>query len=81
MKGTKFTPLKFIERVDAGDYTTFGIHLLQDENGADHRQKNAKTPLKRPQTKTPLKRPQTIKMIQRASHRHHSKMADKWWTY
>ena len=49
MKGTKFTPLKFIERVDAGDYTTFGIHLLQDENinGAeikDHRQ--------RPQTKT-----------------------------
>ena len=40
-----------------------------------------KDPRRRPQTKTPLKRPQTIKMIQRASHRHHSKMADKWWTY
>ena len=35
MKGTKFTLLKFIKRVAAGDYTTFGIYLLQDENGAE----------------------------------------------
>ena len=33
MKEPNGTPLRFIERVAAGDYTIFGICLLQDENG------------------------------------------------
>ena len=33
MKGTKGTPLRIIETVAAGDYMTFGMYLLQDENG------------------------------------------------
>ena len=33
MKGTDGTPLMFIERVAADEYTTFGMHLLQDGNG------------------------------------------------
>ena len=33
MKKADGTPLKFIERVAAGDHTTFGMCLLQDENG------------------------------------------------
>ena len=45
MKKADGTPLKFIERVAASDHTTFGMCLLQDENGdvvevikKDHRQ-------------------------------------------
>ena len=45
MKRADGTPLKFIETVAAGDYTTFGMYLLHDENGdevelikRDHRQ-------------------------------------------
>ena len=33
MKGTDGTPLRIIETVAAGDYKTFGMCLLQDENG------------------------------------------------
>ena len=33
MKGTDGKPLKIIETVAAGDYITFGMCLLQDENG------------------------------------------------
>ena len=33
MEGTDSTPLNIIETVAAGDYTTFGMCLLQDENG------------------------------------------------
>ena len=45
MEKTDGTPLNIIERVAAGDYTTFGMFLLQDVNGdeverikRDHRQ-------------------------------------------
>ena len=33
MKGADGKPLKIIETVAAGDYVTFGMCLLQDENG------------------------------------------------
>ena len=33
MKGTDDRPLKIIETVAAGDYVTFGMCLLQDDNG------------------------------------------------
>ena len=33
MKGVDGKPLKIIETVAAGDYVTFGMCLLQDENG------------------------------------------------
>ena len=33
MKGADGKPLKIIEMVAAGDYMTFGMCLLQDENG------------------------------------------------
>ena len=33
MKGTDGKPLKIIDMVAAGDYMTFGMCLLQDENG------------------------------------------------
>ena len=33
MKGTNGKPLKIIETVAAGDYVTFGMCLLQDQNG------------------------------------------------
>ena len=33
MKGADGKPLKIIETVAAGDYMTFGMCLLQDENG------------------------------------------------
>ena len=33
MKGADDKPLKIIETVAAGDYVTFGMCLLQDENG------------------------------------------------
>ena len=33
MKGADSKPLKIIETVAAGDYMTFGMCLLQDENG------------------------------------------------
>ena len=33
MKGADRKPLKIIETVAAGDYVTFGMCLLQDENG------------------------------------------------
>ena len=33
MKGADSKPLKIIETVAAGDYVTFGMCLLQDENG------------------------------------------------
>ena len=45
MKGPDHKPLKIIPRIAAGDYMTFGMCLLQDENGdqvelvkRDHRQ-------------------------------------------
>ena len=48
MKGTDGTPLSIIETVAAGDYVTFGMCLLHDENGDeveiienDHRHKGA----------------------------------------
>ena len=33
MKGKTGSPLKIIETIAAGDYVTFGMFLLQDENG------------------------------------------------
>ena len=33
MKRADGTPLNIIEKVAAGDHMTFGMHLLQDENG------------------------------------------------
>ena len=33
MKGADGNPLNIIPRIAAGDYTTFGMCLLQDENG------------------------------------------------
>ena len=33
MKGADGKPLKIIEKVSGGDYKTFGMYLLQDENG------------------------------------------------
>ena len=48
MKGTDGKPLKIIQSIAAGDYMTFGMCLLQDENGdevelieKDHIQKGA----------------------------------------
>ena len=45
MKGADGNPLRIIPRIAAGDYMTFGMCLLQDENGdqvelvkRDHRQ-------------------------------------------
>ena len=45
MKGADGNPLEIIPRIAAGDYMTFGMYLLQDENGhrvklikRDHRQ-------------------------------------------
>ena len=45
MKGADSNPLRIIPRIAAGDYMTFGMCLLQDENGdqvelvkRDHRQ-------------------------------------------
>ena len=35
MKGTDGTALRIIPRIAAGDYMTFGMCLLQDENGVD----------------------------------------------
>ena len=35
MKGPDSKPLKIISRIAAGDYKTFGMCLLQDENGVD----------------------------------------------
>ena len=35
MKGTDGNPLRIIPKVAAGDYMTFGMCLLQDENGVD----------------------------------------------
>ena len=35
MKRGDGTPLKIIKRIAAGDYTTFGMLLLQDENGEE----------------------------------------------
>ena len=37
MKGADGKPLKIIETVAAGDYMTFGMCLLQDENGEKFR--------------------------------------------
>ena len=38
MKGADGKPLKIVQKIAAHDYITFGMHLLQDENGAmvDH---------------------------------------------
>ena len=33
MKGADGKPLKIIDKVSGGDYVTFGMCLLQDENG------------------------------------------------
>ena len=35
MKGADGTPLNIIKRIAAGDYMTFGMLLLQDENGVE----------------------------------------------
>ena len=35
MKGADGKPLKIIQTIAAGDYMTFGMYLLQDENGAE----------------------------------------------
>ena len=35
MEGADGNPLRIIPRIAAGDYMTFGICLLQDENGVD----------------------------------------------
>lgn len=35
MKGADSKPLKIIQKVAAGDYMTFGMLLLQDENGEE----------------------------------------------
>ena len=35
MKGADGEPLKIIQKIAAHDYTTFGMYLLQDENGED----------------------------------------------
>ena len=35
MKGADGNPLRIIPRIAAGDYMTFGMCLLQDENGVD----------------------------------------------
>ena len=34
MKGADGKPLEIVQNIAAHDYTTFGMHLLQDENGA-----------------------------------------------
>ena len=33
MKGADGKPLKIVQTIAAHDYTTFGMYLLQDENG------------------------------------------------
>ena len=33
MKGTDGNPLKIIEKITVGNYMTFGLYLLQDDNG------------------------------------------------
>ena len=35
MKGADGEPLKIIQKIAAHDYTTFGMYLLQDENGEE----------------------------------------------
>ena len=35
MKGSDGKPLRIIEKIAAHDYTTFGMCLLQDENGEE----------------------------------------------
>ena len=35
MKGPDGKPLKIIQTIAAGDYMTFGMYLLQDENGVE----------------------------------------------
>ena len=35
MKGADGNPLKIIIKIAAHDYTTFGMYLLQDENGEE----------------------------------------------
>ena len=35
MKGADGKPLKIIQTIAAGDYMTFGMYLLQDDNGVE----------------------------------------------
>ena len=35
MKGADSKPLKIVQKIAAHDYTTFGLCLLQDENGEE----------------------------------------------
>ena len=35
MKGTDGKPMKIIQTIAAGDYMTFGMYLLQDDNGVE----------------------------------------------
>ena len=35
MRGENSKPLKIIQTIAAGDYMTFGMYLLQDENGVE----------------------------------------------
>ena len=35
MKGADGKPLKIVQKIAAHDYTTFGMYLLQDENGEE----------------------------------------------
>ena len=35
MKGADGKPLNVVQKIAAHDYTTFGMHLLQDENGEE----------------------------------------------
>ena len=35
MKGADGEPLKIVQKIAAHDYTTFGMYLLQDENGEE----------------------------------------------
>ena len=35
MKGADGKPLKIVQKIAAHDYTTFGMCLLQDENGEE----------------------------------------------
>ena len=50
MKGANCKPLKVVQKIAAGDYMTFGMYLLQDENGdevelikRDHKQDGAES--------------------------------------
>ena len=50
MRGENGEPLDIVQKIAAGDYMTFGIYLLQDENGdevelikKDHKQNGAES--------------------------------------